>query len=539
MMSNFYIKFLKEGNASEIHYNWADRKSHNRAPAIKEGERDRRIVTILRKYLDMELKAGQSSVLNNRDFETLGELLSGLIFMDFNLRNDFEEWYYDVLEDTWGAESYNIFLEFERFREFDDLAILPWEYIFFNPREKGASFDEPYLSASINSKINFFRKVPFVLVEAHDEEFFRLTPPLKILLIISNPGKQYNIEKLDELLQYFSQLKSKYPENKMLEIRYLYNPSPNSVAFQNELKAGQTDNERDLSKINRYKNFVKGIEKHSEGFHPDIIHYVGHGVVENNCGKLYFAKKHEFEGITDFDEEKFDDELFSICIKESKLKPKLVFLQVCNGGRIVDYVNSRGTAICLLEKQIPFVIAMQNPIQEDHAVKFTQTFYDNFMEGKNIGSCVTAGRYTLGGYGEFNQKAFGSPVLFTLANIPLSLNIHKQPPVSNLQNEPNTDERIIKYCNYPGCPYYGNENRYTPIDIMCTQGHPLTVKRLKDEPSATGSRTGNRVTIPNANINTHELEYSVSAGHAVRSGESKPNENVNRQLPPRPTKQDE
>ena len=288
-MSDFYIKFLKEGNASEIHYRWGDRKSHNRAPAIREGERDRKIVTILRKYLDMELKAGQPSVLNNRDFETLGELLSGLMFMDFNLRNDFEEWYYNVLEDRWKSESYNIFIEFERFREYDDLAVLPWEYLFFSPRESGKNFREPYLSASLKNKINFYRKVPFVLVEAHDEDFSRISPPLKILLIISNPGRNYNLEKLGELLKYFSNLKEKYPDNDHLEIRYLYNPSPDGLSFQNELQQGQKDDARDLSQIEKYKDTIKGIEKHSADFSPDIIHYVGHGIVENNRGYLYFA----------------------------------------------------------------------------------------------------------------------------------------------------------------------------------------------------------------------------------------------------------
>ena len=79
-MSDFYIKFLKRNNETMVGWKPDTRKSLFYAETISEEVRDRRIVSVLRKYLDMEFEAGQLSVFNRKDFEALGELLFDLIF---------------------------------------------------------------------------------------------------------------------------------------------------------------------------------------------------------------------------------------------------------------------------------------------------------------------------------------------------------------------------------------------------------------------------------------------------------------------------
>lgn len=467
-MSDFYIKFLKRNNETMVGWRPDTRKSLFYAETISEEVRDRRIVSVLRKYLDMEFEAGQLSVFNRKDFEALGELLFDLIFTKENLIIEFEEWYSSALNDEEGAEAYNIFLEFDLEEEFDDLAILPWEYLHYRPKARGMILDEPFLAASTQKKINFYRKIPFTFIESREKELFELEPPLKILLIISDPTTK-PLTKKAELISYFRQLKENFPDDQKLQVKYIYQPNPDQDKFQLELNNGQTG----LSELYSLDNELgEKIGRHDSTFEPDIIHFVGHGYVKDKNGILILTQEDKNLGGM-FREFPLSDIRFSNCLKNSRLEPKLVFLQVCNGGRIVDYMNRSGIATRLLEKQIPFVIAMQNPVQEDHAMRFTQTFYNKFLAGANIGTCVSAGRYELGGQGEYNQKAFGSPVLFTYVDFPLKLKQISTQPVETDQKK----EIEVKFCNNPGCPYYRNETRYTPLDNICSScGNKLTGK---------------------------------------------------------------
>lgn len=477
-MADFYIKFLKHKNETKIAWKVDSGKPFLYANTVKEEVRDRRIVTILRKYLDMEFESAQLSVFNRKDFETLGELLFDLIFTDENLIIQFKDWYQEAINNN-DSGAYNIFLEFEQEKEFDDLAILPWEYIYFKPGEKELKLDEPFLAASTACEINFYRKVPFTFVESHDEGMSEIVPPLKILLIIADPFEK-PVKKKKELLDYFSDLTDIYPEDK-LQVRYLYQPSPNPVRFKNQLNSGQ-DNPSEIYSLEKELNGKIG--PHDAGFSPNIIHFAGHGLVKDKNGMLIFTKESENAGGL-FEPCPLSDSRFANVINDSRLRPKLVFLQVCNGGRIVDYINNTGIIMCLLEKRVPYVIAMQNPIQEDHALQFTQTFYNNFLEGKNIGACVSAGRYELGGYGEFYQKSFGSPVLCTYLDKPLKL----KNPEEKKQPKAESQDKLLKFCNTPGCPHYNNKQRYSASDVFCSQGHPLVTMHKGAQTEVGASRS--------------------------------------------------
>jgi hypothetical protein len=477
-MADIFIKFLKRKNETKIGWRLDSRKSFLYANTVKEEVRDRRIVTILRKYLDMEFESAQLSVFNRKDFEALGELLFDLIFTDENLLIEFKDWYKKAINSR-DSGAYNIFLEFEQEKEFDDLAILPWEYIYFKPSEKELKLDEPFLAASTACEINFYRKLPFTFVESRDEEMSEILPPLKILLIICDPFEK-PVKKIKELLNYFCKLTEIYPEDK-LQVKYLYQPSHNPVRLKNQLNSGQ-DNPSDIYSL---ENKLNGkIGPHDADFSPNIIHFTGHGFVEDKNGMLIFTEESATAGGL-FEPRPLSDSRFATSIRDSRLQPKLVFLQVCNGGRIVDYINNTGITMCLLEKRVPYVIAMQNPIQEDHALRFTETFYTNFLKGKNIGACVSAGRYELGGYGEFYQKAFGSPVLCTYLDKPLRLLIsdEKKQPRAEIQEE------LLKFCNTPGCLHYNDKQRYSASDVFCTQGHPLVTMQKRSQADAGASHS--------------------------------------------------
>jgi hypothetical protein len=480
-MADFYIRFIKKDNQTQIEYLWdRGKNSPLPAPTIAAEERDRRIITILRKYLDMEFASGQINVFERRDFEALGELLFDLIFQDNRLFIEFNDWHNTALDDDEKAEGYNIFLEFEQINEFDDLAILPWEYIFFSKqKKKGIKLTEPFLAASPSKKINFYRKFPLLVHNTFDKESFEITTPLRILLIISNPAYDAPVTTKNEVVNYFKKLNDQIPH---VEIRYLYQPDYKN--FRNELDYGQSQKSE--------KYILDGLVRHDDNFSPDILHFVGHSSVEGNRGMLFFAKEDINQaGPPDktFKTEKKSDEWFSTQIKDSRIEPKLVFLQICNGARIIDYYESKGTAICLLDSKIPFVIAMQNPVQENHAQEFTENFYDEFIKGKDIGACVTKGRYELGTQREFKEKAFGSPVLLTYVNYPLKLKISlgEEKPAVKL-------EKVIKICNTPGCPYFNIEE--TGEDTHCKRGHLLVGKSSQTRQPADASHLSRSEAVP-------------------------------------------
>ncbi len=499
-MADFFIRFIKKDNQTQIEYLW-DRGKNTPlpAPTIAAEERDRRIVTILRKYLDMEFKSGQINVFDRKDFEALGELLFDLIFQDKRLFIEFNDWHNSALDDDDKANGYNIFLEFDQINEFDDLAILPWEYIYFSKQKKGIKLLEPFLAASPAKKINFYRKFPLLVHDAFDKEIFEIKPPLRILLIISNPDAELELTTLDDLLQYFRELSERVPQ---MEIRYLYQPDHKN--FRNELNNG--NGQKPEKYFLNDKLGVK-IGKHNSTFSPDILHFAGHGSVEENHGALYFAEENKYS--QNFEKVSKSDEWFSECLKNSRLKPKMVFLQICNGARIVDYDDNRGTAICLLANRVPFVIAMQNPILENHALQFTKVFYDNFSEGKDIGACVTMGRYDLGTQREFKEKAFGSPVLFTYVHYPLKMKFED----NEEQADETASEEAIKVCMTPGCPYYGNEKRYSFKDSYCSQGHMLTTKKRKLHAETSAVRTS-RFGVKTPDINQSYNDPAISQNMA-------------------------
>ena len=98
---------------------------------------------------------------------------------------------------------------------------------------------------------------------------------------------------------------------------------------------------------------------------------------------------------------------------------------------MINLEQDGGMAPQLLKNKVPFVISMQNPIQEKKALDFTRIFYDELLAGEDIGKAVTAGRFRLGQYNgvaetqNYAHKSFGTPVLFTTVDFPLKINVEK------------------------------------------------------------------------------------------------------------------
>ena len=448
---------------------------------VDEKVKDRRVIKILRKYLDLGLSENQRQAFESADFEALGELLHDLIFnpADENLHKSFDAWYTTAVNDGDGDEPYNIFLEFEREKAFDDLAMLPWEYIYYKRKDKMLSNDDPFLGANRSRRINLYRKIPFNILSNHDQEASLISMPLKMLFIISEglkEGENLNLEQKYPVLNYFLKLQEEMGDK--IEVRFLVQPKSSQDGLTEELSNGSSENRRFTDWKNWRDTDPNAWDKlnalrHNAHFDPDVIHFLGHGQIVSNSGVLKMSQSSDFAEDT-FTSVDFKDEDFARCIRNSRLKPKLVFLHACNGGRIVDYLDGGGIAVQLLKTGVPYVIAMQNTILESEALAFTKVFYSEFLDGKDIGSCVTAGRFKLSGDGRYKQKAFGSPVLFTSLEQPLKLVIEKTGSVA-VENDASVS--VMKYCENSKCRNRGVRFSFAAKTVSC----PFCGSSLKSE----------------------------------------------------------
>ena len=393
---------------------------------VKEGEKDRRIVQVLRKYLDLQLTDDQLQVFNKTDFVVLGELLYELVFNDENAKVNFDDFYQQSIKDQ-EDQTYDILLEFGKEPVFEDLAILPWEYIYYKPQDKilQREVKDPFLAADSKKRINFYRKYDFTNLIDPAELQFEISPqrPLRILLIIADPLSSKPLGLKMNVLFLFQELIRKH--GPLIDVRYLPQPNYDSEILLQELQHGRPFNFSEQEDEFENPQFsLSPYHQADDPFQPDIIHFVGHGKIEGENGLISLIQQGDD---LEYLEGHMSDEKFASCIENAGLRPKLVFLQMSNGGKVVNLQQDGGVAPKLLKIKVPYVITMQNPIQEDKAFSFSQTFYQEFLSGKDIGSAVTSGRFQLGQYSDavsvqnYAHKAFGSPVLFTTVDIPFQI----------------------------------------------------------------------------------------------------------------------
>lgn len=485
-MENFYITFEKNKSNNRVRLKFKRGKDANyyNENTFEEKDRDKRVVGVWRKYLDLELSAQDMGIFEREDFEILGDLLSGLIFTNKseNIITHFNTFFTDARNNDDQSVDYNIFLEFEKNEKVLGLAELPWEYITYKPFKNDGSreyINEPFLGACDIHKINLYRKVPIPDPEADNLGFYNLSAPLKILVVISeatttqkDPGqKDYaedtrdlGLQKKKEDLECFVTLADELANS--VEIKFLIQPDTTEKGFIQELKFGQEEaeiktftNSKDLPE--ELQAYIKE-HRHVEGYQPDIIHFIGHGQIKDKNAGFVLGELAEHNL---YNKTLMSDKTFAKCIKQSELRPKLVILQTCNGGRVVNYGEGGGMALELLSQNIPFVIAMQNAITEVEAIEFTQTFYQRFLKGDDIGRSVTRARYILSNNGNYDKKVFGSPVLFTYSDIPLKIVSTPADSYEDFIGDPN--EEVLKVCNNERCVINGLKSMYKASVMNC------------------------------------------------------------------------
>ena len=122
-------------------------------------------------------------------------------------------------------------------------------------------------------------------------------------------------------------------------------------------------------------------------FHPHIIHYIGHSSFDDREGEGYLYFETGEKGVSDH---VTADELRNMLIND---RPWLVVLNSCESGITSIERPMAGVAQNLLCRlNIPFVVAMQQPISDDAAISFSQKLYAELTAGETVANAVTAGR---------------------------------------------------------------------------------------------------------------------------------------------------
>ncbi len=230
-----------------------------------------------------------------------------------------------------------------------ELHALPWESL----QEKAAM-----LSAQANTP--FSRYLPIALPWGGPVE----ERPIRVLIVISNPADikdKYNLSPIDV-----------ESERKTLESTF-ENADPNEV-HADFLDAPVTPERLE--------------EKLRDDYH--ILYYLGHGAFSAKRGKAALYVQDD-EGNTQL---LFDSALSSMLARQG-VHPRLVFLAACQSATRSTGDAFRGMAPQLVSVGVPAVVAMQDLVTVESALKFSTTFYQRLSEHGQVDLAVNEARGTL------------------------------------------------------------------------------------------------------------------------------------------------
>ncbi|MBK7872536.1 MAG: CHAT domain-containing protein [Saprospiraceae bacterium] len=394
-------------------------------------EKDRLIARILHKVLNMRLAADEMGVLGRDEFKVLGATLFKLLFDDETLRLQFSAFYKEALGSA--NERNRLILEFDK--DAADMAILPWEYLYYEEDEA----QEAFLAAHPKKCLDLIRKLPF---KGNWLEFDKtkqsIEPPLKVLVIIADPDRADKNINPKQALVYFQKLEEQF--SKQINFKLLYQPEVDSFG----------------EKLDQIVNNAAG------KFFPHIIHFIGYSRMDGATGEVCFVKK---SGEDQYEEKWISEDSFAGYFEEWTHLPHLMFLHICDSIPIGDYKADKGIAIKLAKKGIPFVIALQNPTLDWMAQILVEKIYDALMQGEDIATATTEARFFLARklvdangnkYDNYAHKIFGSAILFSVVQRPFALAL----------NAPKSDTSEQKD-NFKICAEHPDK-KYSLVDNWCS-----------------------------------------------------------------------
>lgn len=243
------------------------------------------------------------------------------------------------------------------------LASLPWEYL-FDVQQTGR-----FVTLSPTMLLVRFIEWP------QPELPLAVSPPLKILVVISSPADMMPLDAASEKAAIQEVLQG-LTASGQIEIVFLEEATRN--ALQDRLR---------------------------EGFH--ILHFIGHGVFSRGRGHLVME---------DADERKrlLDAETLSYFLLGTPVR--LAILNACETARIPEDGNPfLAVAPALVRFGVPAVVAMQFPMPDEAAHTFAREFYASLADDLPLERCVAEARKAIMGDFGLDQPDWGIPVLYSRA----------------------------------------------------------------------------------------------------------------------------
>jgi hypothetical protein len=241
------------------------------------------------------------------------------------------------------------------------VASLPWELIRRNPTD---------VPLSVSKRTTVVRALD--VMQPPDPKPFE--PPLRVLVIVSNPTGTAGLKLEDER----KRIEESWGKLKEVEVHFV---APTVEAILDATAAQEIH----------------------------VIHFMGHGDFDRKTGQgvLYLEKP---DGSPD---PLGSERLKAIFIDEAD-SLRLVFLNACRTAvstEDTDLDPFAGIATMLIEVGVPAVIAMQFPISDNAAVRFSDTFYRRIVQGMPVDTAVAEGRKALWVDGNPHDE-WATPVLF-------------------------------------------------------------------------------------------------------------------------------
>jgi CHAT domain-containing protein len=142
---------------------------------------------------------------------------------------------------------------------------------------------------------------------------------------------------------------------------------------------------------------------------PDVVHFMGHGRFDpgNGTGALALVDPEpggRYEWI--------DERRVAAAMCPDGGAPRVVVLHTCEGGRADTTFRFAGLAPELISRGVQCVVAMQYPIRNDTASRFSTALYTALATGAQLDEAVQACRNALVSPSGKDPHLVGVPVLY-------------------------------------------------------------------------------------------------------------------------------
>ena len=235
----------------------------------------------------------------------------------------------------------------------DDLAALPWEYL-YHPRPGGKPF---FFSTEVSLVLSRFvgrNEARLTSIEAPKR-------PVNILIVVATPAV-LKPEDQGKVIAKLESLHQTYSEKELFNFR-------------------TADSLRNLADLEQ-------LLAHGD---VDVLHFIGYGRYRQHdqTGEISL----EDEGNQDV---WFSNEDFAASLTRQKDgSPRLVFLHLCKSGALWQgdlKATFAGLALPLVMSGVPAVVAMQYPLAPSAAVMFFEEFYKRLASDDPIDVAIQAAR---------------------------------------------------------------------------------------------------------------------------------------------------